>query len=217
MIKILIADDHPLIREGLKKTLRDESDIHVAGEAKNGREVLTFIDEHKLDVVLMDLSMPEVSGLDVLKELRQRHPKLPVLILSMHPEDRFGIRALKAGASGYLTKDTAPLELVNAIRKVVCGGKYITPSLAEKLALEIGKDPNQPPHKLLSDREYQIFILIAQGKSINDISDILLLSVNTVNSYHCRIMDKMDLKTNIELTHYAIQNNLIDPILPSNK
>jgi len=216
MIKILIADDHPLIREGLKKILRDEIDFRVVGEAKNGREVLSFVAENDLSIVLMDLSMPELSGLDVLKELRKHRPKLPVLILSMHPEDRFGVRALRAGALGYMTKESAPLELVNAIRRIINGGKYITPSLAEKLADEIVIDSNQPPHKTLSDREYQLFCMIAEGKSMKDISERLSLSLNTINSYRTRVLEKMNMKTNIELTHYAISNGLVDPAHPSN-
>ncbi len=216
MIKILIADDHPLIREGLKKILRDEIDFRVVGEAKNGREVLSFVAENELSIVLMDLSMPELSGLDVLKELRKHHPKLPVLILSMHQEDRFGVRALRAGALGYLTKESAPLELVNAIRRIINGGKYITQSLAEKLADEIVIDSNQPPHKTLSDREYQILCMIAEGKSMKDISECLSLSLNTINSYRIRVLEKLNMKTNIDLTHYAIINGLVDPAHPSN-
>ena len=214
MIKVLIADDHPMIREGLKKTLRDEVGIEVVGEAKNGREVLSFVEEHELSVVLMDLSMPELTGFDVLKELKMSHPKLPVLILSMHPEDRFAIRALKVGASGYLTKDSAPLELVNAIRKVVNGGKYVSPTLAEKLVFEIENGSDLPSHKTLSDREYQIFCMIAQGKSIMEISEALSLSLNTVHTYRTRLLEKMNMKTNTEITQYAIRNNLIEPTLP---
>jgi len=214
MIKILIADDHPMIREGLKKTLRDEIDFKVVGEAKNGREVLSFVAENELSIVLMDLSMPELSGLEVLKELRRHRPKLPVLILSMHPEDRFGVRALRAGASGYLTKESAPLELVNAIRRIINGGKYITQSLADKIADEILIDSNQPPHKTLSDREYQILYMIAQGKSIMEISEALSLSLNTIHTYRTRLLEKMNMKSNAELTQYAIRNNLVEPTHP---
>src|SRR6266849_5609089 len=166
MIKILIADDHPLVREGLKKILKDESDMEVQFEARNSQEVLEFIEGHDLDAVVMDISMPGKSGLDALKEIRQRFPKLPILFLSMHPEDRFAVRAIRLGAAGYLTKESAPRELVKAIRKVVRGGKYITQTVAEKLALEVEAAPEKPIHETLSDREFQILCLIASGKSV---------------------------------------------------
>ncbi|MDI6765382.1 MAG: response regulator transcription factor [Bacteroidota bacterium] len=210
MIKILIADDHPLIREGLKKTLKEETDMKVVCEAKNGSEVLDLINKNKVDVIVMDLSMPGLSGLETMKELKKQSSDLPVLILSMHPEERFAIRALKAGASGYLTKDNAPQGLAEAIRKVVRGGRYITPSLAEKLSFEIETNCKKQPHELLSDREFQIFCLIASGKSIKEISDMLFLSINTVNTYRVRILEKMNMKTNIEITHHAIRHHLID-------
>jgi len=214
MIKILIADDHPMIREGLKKTLRDEVDMKVVGEAKNGREVLDFVEKNELSVVLMDLTMPELTGFDALKELKIKHPKLPVLILSMHPEDRFAVRALKSGASGYLTKESAASELVNAIRKVAKGGKYITPIVAEQLAFEIGNKSDISPHETLSDREYQIFIMLAEAKPVNEIAQTLCLTLSTVHTYRARIFEKMNLKTNSDIIHYAITNNLIESTLP---
>lgn len=210
MIKILIADDHPLIREGLKKTLKEETDMDVVCEAKNGNEVLDLIKSKEVDVVVMDLTMPGLSGLETMKELKKQLPNLPVLILSMHPEERFAIRALKNGASGYLTKENAPQGLAEAIRKVVSGGRYITPSLAEKLAFDMSANTQKHPHELLSDREFQIFCLIASGKSIKDISVMLFLSVYTVHTHRTRILEKMSMKTNIDITHYAIQNHLID-------
>ncbi len=210
MIKILIADDHPLIREGLKKTLKEEIGMEVVCEAKHGNEVLDLLNKMEVDVVILDLSMPGLSGLETLKELKQKSPDLPVIILSMHPEERFAIRALKSGASGYLTKENAPQGLVEAIHKVVSGGRYITHSLAEKLSFEIESNCKKHLHELLSDREFQIFCLIASGKSIKEISDMLFLSINTVNTYRVRILGKMNMKTNIEITHYAIQFRLID-------
>ena len=183
MIKILIADDHPLIREGLKKTLREEHDVEVVCEARNGREVLDLIDKHDLNVIVMDLSMPGINGLEVLSELKKNKSRLPVLILSMHPEERFAIRAFRAGAAGYLTKESAPQELINAIRKVVTGGKYITPSVAEQLAIELENNTNKLPHEILSNRELEVLCMIASDISINDIAEKLCLSVNTVHSY----------------------------------
>lgn len=210
MIRVLIADDHPLVREGLKKILKGEVDISVVGVAANGAELLSIVQNQNLDVVVMDFSMPGRTGLDVLKELRDHRPKLPVLILSMHPEERFAVRVLKAGAAGYLTKESAPEELVKAIHKVAGGGKYVTPTLAEKLACDVGKNPDNPPHETLSDREYQIMCMIASGTSVKEISEELSLSINTINTYRARILEKMDMKTNIDLTHYALRNGLID-------
>jgi two-component system, NarL family, invasion response regulator UvrY len=210
MINILIADDHPLVREGLKKTLRSESDLNVICEASDGQGVLAQVEGNELDVIVMDISMPGMSGLDVLKELKLKYPKLPVIILSMHPEERFGIRAIKAGAASYLTKESVPEELIKAIRKVVKGGKYITPFLAEKLADEIESKGDEHLDKTLSDREFQIICLLASGKSTKEIAAELFLSINTVCTYRARILEKLNLKTNVELTHYAIQNRLID-------
>ncbi len=210
MIKILIADDHPLVREGLKKILKDESDMEVQFEARNSQEVLEFIEGHDLDAVVMDISMPGKSGLDALKEIRQRFPKLPILFLSMHPEDRFAVRAIRLGAAGYLTKESAPRELVKAIRKVVRGGKYITQTVAEKLALEVEAATEKPIHETLSDREFQILCLIASGKSVKVIAGELSLSTHTVNTYRARILEKMSMKTNVDLTQYAIRNRLVD-------
>jgi DNA-binding NarL/FixJ family response regulator len=212
MIKILIADDHPLIREGLKKTLREEHDVEVVCEARNGREVLDLIDKHDLNVIVMDLSMPGINGLEVLSELKKNKSRLPVLILSMHPEERFAIRAFRAGAAGYLTKESAPQELINAIRKVVTGGKYITPSVAEQLAIELENNTNKLPHEILSNRELEVLCMIASDISINDIAEKLCLSVNTVHSYRSRILEKLKMKTDIELTHYALLYHLIDPL-----
>ncbi|RPI50405.1 MAG: DNA-binding response regulator, partial [Chloroflexi bacterium] len=162
------------------------------------------------DVVVLDISMPDRSGLDILKQIRSERPKLPVLVLSMYSEDQYAIRVLKAGASGYLTKDSAADELVKAIRKVVSGGRYVSPLLAEKLAFEIGDDSSRLPHEALSDREFQVLRMIAAGKSVKEIAAELSLSVKTVSTYRARLLEKMNLGTNAELIHYAIQNNLID-------
>ncbi len=210
MINILIADDHALIREGLKKILKKESDMEVLGEARNAQEVFESVKNRKLSIVLLDISMPGLSGLDVLSELRQNYPKLPVLILSMHPEERFAVRALKAGASGYITKDSAVEELVKAIRKVVSGGKYLSLQLAEKLADDLEKSSEKPRHETLSDREFQVMLMIAAGKKVSEIAEELSLSISTVNTYRTRILEKMNMGTNVELTRYAIENHLIE-------
>lgn len=182
----------------------------VVGESSNAQEVLGFVRDNEVDIVVLDISMPGRSGLEVLKELRQTHPKLPVLMLSMHPEDRFAVRSLKAGAAGYITKETASEELVNAIRKITSGGKYISMYLAEKLAFGLDADTGRPPHEALSDREFQVMRMIAVGKKMTEIADELSLSIRTVNTYRARILEKMQMKTNAELIHYAIQHGLID-------
>ena len=210
MINILIADDHELIREGLKKILKKEADMEVLGEARNAQEVFDQVKNRNVNIVLLDISMPGLSGLDVLTELRQNYPKLPVLILSMHPEDRFAVRALKAGAAGYVTKDSAVSELVKAIRKVVTGSKYVSVRLAEKLADELEKGNEKPPHEMLSDREFQVMRMVAAGKKISEIAEELSLSISTVNTYRTRILEKMQMETNVELTRYAIENHLIE-------
>jgi two-component system invasion response regulator UvrY len=210
MIRALIADDHAVVRQGLKQILGDTPEMVVAGEATNGQEVLDKVRAETWDVVVLDISMPDRSGLDVLKQLRSERPKLPVLVLSMHSEDQYAVRVLKAGASGYLTKDSAPDELVKAIRKVVSGGTYVSSFLAEKLAFEIGTDSSRLPHETLSDREFQVLRLIAAGKSVTEIAAELYLSVKTVSTYRARMLEKMNLGTNAELMHYAMQNHLID-------
>jgi two-component system invasion response regulator UvrY len=210
MIRALIADDHAVVRQGLKQILGDTPEMVVAGEATTGQEVLDKIRAETWDVVVLDISMPDRSGLDVLKQLRSERPKLPVLVLSMHSEDQYAVRVLKAGASGYLTKDSAPDELVKAIRKVVSGGRYVSSFLAEKLAFEIGTDSSRLPHETLSDREFQVLRLIAAGESVTEIAAELCLSVKTVSTYRARMLEKMNLTTNAELIHYAMQNHLID-------
>ena len=210
MIRALIADDHAVVRQGLKQILGDTPEMLVAGEATNGQEVLDKVRAEPWDVVVLDISMPDRSGLDILKQLRSERPKLPVLVLSMHSEDQYAMRVLKAGASGYLTKDSAPDELVKAIRKVVSGGTYVSSLLAEKLAFEIGTDSSRLPHETLSDREFQVLRLIAAGESVTEIAAELYLSPKTVSTYRTRLLTKMNLETNAELMHYAMQNHLID-------
>ena len=210
MIKILVADDHAIVREGLKQIVAEESDMIVAGEAPNATELFKFINNESWDIIVLDINMPGKSGLEALKEIKIQHPKIPVLILSMFGEDQYGIRAIKAGASGYLKKVSAPNELVSAIRKIVNGGKYINPSLAEKLADIVDKRSSELPHDYLSDREYQIMCSIASGKSAEEIADELALSIHTIYTYRNRILEKMSLKSNVELTQYAIQNKLIE-------
>jgi two-component system, NarL family, invasion response regulator UvrY len=210
MIKILIADDHAVVRRGLKQIVAEEPDMRVAGEAQNIPEVLALAREQEWDVIVLDITMPGGSGLDVLRELKAERPRLPVLILSMHPEDQFALRALKTGAAGYMTKETAPDELVKAIRKVIEGRKYVSAALAEKLVSGIEPSPEKSPQEPLSDREYQVLRLIASGHKVGAIAESLGLSVKTVSTYRARILAKMRMKSNAELTHYAIQNKLID-------
>jgi DNA-binding NarL/FixJ family response regulator len=210
MIKILIADDHTIFREGLKHILAEYPDLVVADEANNGHEVLDKIWKNNYDMVLLDITMPGMTGLEVLKQLKNDKPKLPVLILSMHPEEQYAVRVIRAGASGYLTKESAPDELITAIRKISQGRKYITSSLAERLASEFEADSEKPLHDILSDREYQVLRMIAAGKTVKHIARELSLSIKTVSTYRTRIMEKMNMKTNAEVMHYVIKHQLLD-------
>jgi two-component system invasion response regulator UvrY len=210
MIKVLIADDHAVVLEGLKQILSETPDIIVAAEATNGQEVLDKIRNTHADVVVLDIAMPGRSGLDILLHLKRERPTLPVLVLSIHPEDQYAVRVLKAGACGYLTKESAPDQLIAAIRKVVIGGKYVSPSLAEKLAFDLESDVDKPLHETLSDREYEVLCLIALGKTVKEIADKLSLSVKTISTYRSRILEKMKMKNNAELTHYVIRQGLVD-------
>jgi DNA-binding NarL/FixJ family response regulator len=210
MIKVLVADDHPVVREGLKQILAEAQDIEVSAEAENGYEILDKVRNQEFDVIVLDITMPGLMGLDVLKQLKSEKPELPIMILSMHPEEQYAIRVLRAGASGYLTKASAPNKLTEAIRKLYRGGKYVSSSLAERLADELRGDLTKLPHETLSDREYQVMCLIASGKTVTQIADQLALSVKTVSTYRSRILEKMRMKTNAELTHYAIENKLVD-------
>ncbi len=208
-IKILIADDHPIVREGYKKILDETADMIVADEAENGQEVLDRIRKKEYDLILLDISMPGRSGLEVLKDLKIQKPKTPVLILSIYPEEQYAIRAFRAGASGYLTKASAPHELITAIRKISKGGRYISSSMAEKLTYYLDVDASKSPHEMLSDREYQVMLMIASGKTVTEIADELCLSVKTISTYRTHIIEKMKLKNNAEITLYAIQNKLV--------
>jgi len=210
MIKILIADDHTLFREGLKHIMAEYTDLIVADEASNGQEVLEKIWNNDYDMVLLDITMPGMTGLEALKQLKNDKPKLPVLILSMHPEEQYAVRVIRAGASGYLRKESAPDELITAIRQISKGRKYITPSLAEKLAFVVEADSEKAPHDILSDREYQVLRMIAEGKTVKYIAKELSLSAKTVSTYRTRIMEKMKMKTNAELMHYVIKHRLLD-------
>ena len=209
MIKILIVDDHPVVRHGLSKILNNEPHMEVKGEAKDVKELFDFLENNEVDVVILDISMPDGNGLEALTKLKKQQPELPVLILSVHSEEQYAMRVLKSGGAGYLTKESAPDQLVNAINKVVGGGKYVSPSLAEKLAFEL-ESGEQPSHENLSNREFQVLSMIASGMTVKEISDKLYLSVKTVSTYRSRILNKMNLKTNAELTHYAIKNKLVD-------
>lgn len=209
MLQILIADDHTVVRKGLRQILLEEFPAAVIEEVPDGEELIKKINSTHWDVVICDISMPGKSGLDVLPQIKAGFPDLPVLILSIHPEEQYAIRALKSGASGYLSKDTAPDELVKAVQKVLLGKKYISQAIAEKLANTFSGNSNKLPHEVLSDREFDVMKLLANGKSVSDIADLLSLSVTTVSTYRARVMVKMDLKSNSDLTKYAIENNLI--------
>jgi two-component system invasion response regulator UvrY len=208
-MRILIADDHAVVRQGIKQILADEFKKAIFGEARTAQEALTKIWKEKWDVVILDITMPGRSGLEVLKELKKVRPKMPVLVLSMHPEDQFAVRVLKAGASGYMTKESAPEELVGAIKKVLVGGKHISGALAEIMATYLMVDDQKPAHEQLSNREFQVLRLIASGKTVSQIAKEISLSVRTVSTYRTRILEKMALKSNAELTHYAFQNQLV--------
>lgn len=210
MIKVLIADDHPIVRQGLRQILSETGDMVVAGEASDGRETLTQVRAGDWDVLVLDITMPERGGLDILKELKQIQPKLPILVLSIHAEEQLAVRLLKAGAAGYLTKENAPGELVKAIRKVLSGGRYISPVLAESLAFNLDVSADQPRHETLSDREFQVLQLMAAGKTLAEIAEALFLSPKSVSTYRYRLLKKLNLKTNSELIRYAIENGLIE-------
>ena len=208
MIKVIIVDDHPVVRRGLRQIIEDEPDMEVAGEAKNAGECFSLVRKTDCTLVLLDITLPDRSGFDVLKQLKYEHPNLPILILSVHPEDQYGLRLIKAGASGYLMKEGAPEELVKAIRKVNAGGKYVSASLAEKL-LSHQDASDKPPHEKLSDREFQILCLITGGKSLKGIADELCISEKTVSTYRARILEKMKMSTNADLTRYALDHHLV--------
>lgn len=210
MLKILIADDHALIRKGLKQILDDSSDMRVTGEAETGMQAIQMAQENEYDMVLLDISLPDKNGIDVLKQIKANCPNTPVLILSMHAEDQYAVRSMKAGASGYLNKQSAPAQLLTAIRKVGGGKKYISNEMAEQLAEGLSQGYQELSHQTLSNREYQTLCLMAQGKKLSEMAEIMSLSPKTISVYRMRLLEKMKLKTNAEAIHYAISNHLIE-------
>lgn len=210
MIRIIVVDDHSLVRAGLIKVLREEEDIEIIAEANGYSQLLSALRGASPDLVLVDISMPGKNGLEIVKELKLEFPQIKTLVLSMHPEERFSVRAIKAGAYGYVTKESAAEELVSAIRQVYYGGKYITPGVAQKLANTFEIDSERPAHERLSDRELQVLSMIAEGKKIKEIAHELSLSPTTVATYRARVLEKMQLKSSVEITSYALRNNLIE-------
>lgn len=210
MIRVLIADDHAILRRGLKEILTRELEGAVCGEAENVQQVLAQVQSRDWDLVILDITMPGRSGIDVLGDLKRARPRLPVLVLSMHPEDQYGKRVLKAGAAGYMNKESAPEELIKAIRKLLAGGRYVSSALGEKLAVELGTNAARPAHENLSNREFETLRMIALGKTISQIAEELHLSVTTVSTYRARLLEKMGMTTTAELMHYALRNHLVD-------
>lgn len=210
MIRVLIADDHPVVRQGLRQILAEAGDVEVVAEATTGQEVLEYLDRRGCEVVLLDLSMPGRGGLEVLEQVKGRKPRPAVLVLTIHPETQYATRVLKAGAAGFLSKSSAPEELLRAIRTTAQGHRYITPSLAERLAAELDPEAEKLPHERLSSREYQVLCLIASGKTVGETAAALSLSVKTISTYRVRLLEKMALRTNAELTHYAFRYQLVE-------
>jgi two-component system, NarL family, invasion response regulator UvrY len=209
-MRILLVDDHAVVRDGIKRMFDDRPGTVTFGEADSPERALKLVEDQEWEVVILDITLGDRSGLEVLKDLRKIRPRLPVLILSMHSEEQYARRAFRAGASGYVTKDCSREELVAAVQKVISGSKYVTAALAEKLVLDLERGTGGPPHETLSDREYEVFRLIASGKTVSEIAGILTLSDKTISTYRARILEKMGMKTNAELTHYAIQSKLVE-------
>lgn len=210
MIKVLIVDDHAIVRQGLKRIIEDATDMKLVGEAASAADALALLSDQHCDVAIFDLTLPDKSGLDLLREVKSQWAAIQILILSMHAEEQYAVRALRAGAAGYLNKRSAPEELLQAIRKIYRTGKYISPELADLLAAELKNDTSRLPHELLSDREFQVLCLIASGKSVSEIADHLALSVTTISTYRTRILEKMQLKSNADLTRYALEHKLVN-------
>jgi len=208
MLRVIIVDDHPVVRRGLKQIINAEQNMQVVGEAETAREAIRVIRQTACDAVVLDINLPDISGLAVLTQLKSEHPPLPVLIMSIHDEEQYALRVLKAGASGYLTKSSIPEDLITAIRKIAAGGKYISPSLAERLASEFSSQ-EESLHEQLSNREFQIMCMIATGKSLKEIGEALFISDKTVSSYRSRILGKIRMSTNSDLTRYALEHHLI--------
>lgn len=210
MIKIIIADDHSVVRAGIKQIISDSRDMNLAGEAANGGELLQLIEQIECDVVVLDISMPGRNGIELIKDIHKIKPKMPVLVLSMHSEDKYGIRVIKAGGTGYLNKDSAAEELLNAIEKVYNGQKYFSQGLMLKILDQLGDNSSIKPHEKLSDREYEVMILFASGKTVKEIGEILCLSIPTISTYRSRILQKMEMKNNADLMLYAVKNELVE-------
>ncbi len=209
-MRILIVDDHAVVRTGLKQILNEASEPFEMEEAASGCDAVKKVREGDWDMVLLDIGLPDKNGIEVLKQIKSEHKKLPVLMLSMYPEDQYAVRALRAGASGYMTKESAPDELLNAITKVSNGGRYVSAELAEMLVFGLDEDSDKPAHEQLSDREYEVLRMIASGKAVSEIAEELKLSVKTISTYRARILEKMNMRHNAELTHYAIKHGLVD-------
>lgn len=209
MIRALVADDHAIVRRGLVDLFAESGDIVVGGEATNGRELVEMVDKSPWDVVLLDINLPDRSGLDLLADVKRLRPELPVLILTMYAEEQFAVRAMRAGAAGYVTKESAPEDLVQAVRRVVNRGRYVSPELAERLAHWVDGGSEKPPHETLSTREFQIFLMLASGRTVSQAAEDLCISVKTVSTYRTRVLEKMNLKTNADLTLYAVRNRLV--------
>lgn len=207
-ITLLVVDDHPLFRRGLKNAFSETNDIEVVGEADSGREVVNLAKKHKPSLVILDIALPDKHGLEVVRQMQEEYPKIPLLILSMYPEDQYAVRFFKAGVAGYLTKDSNMDTILEAVRKVAGGGKFATPKVTEKLAFDF-LQTDKPVHELLSDREYQVFLMIASGKTLTEIGEELSLSVKTISTYRTRILEKLKMKKNAEIIYYAIENQLI--------
>jgi two-component system invasion response regulator UvrY len=212
MIKVLIADDHAVVRQGVKQILANTADISVVGEAANGQEVIAKLGETRVDVVILDITMPESNGLQTLAAIKRAQPRLPVIVLSVHDEDQYGVQVIRSGASGYVTKECAPDQLVAAIRKAVMGGRYLSPTLAEKL--EFARTDLEKPHEALSDREFEVLCLIGSGKTNREIAEQLSLSQKTISTYRSHILEKMNMKNNGELIVYALRQGLVDVSAP---
>jgi DNA-binding NarL/FixJ family response regulator len=207
--KILIADDHAIVRQGLRRIIEDIPGLEVAGETTNANETMTLLRGNHFDLVILDINMPGRSGLDILAEIHRQKPKLPILILTMHPEEQFAVRVLRLGASGYLTKDGSPDEIAEAIKKILSGKKYISSSLSQIIIEDLAAEKQKLPHEILSDREYEVFLLLAKGKTLSEVGDILSLSVKTISTYRNRIAEKTGLKSGADIIHYAIRNGII--------
>ena len=212
MIRVLVADDHPVVRIGLREILTQQRDIAVLGEAGTGAEVCKLVAQKAWDVIVLDVTLPDRSGLDVLKEIKRERPKLPILILSAYPEEEYAVRALRAGAAGYVTKKASPEDLVRAVRRLAQGLRYMSPAAAEELIGALGNGLDQAPHERLSDREYQVLCLLGSGKSVGQIAQELERSVKTISTYRARILEKMEMQSNAQLVHYVLQRRLAEPV-----